>query len=116
MWRDEALLIDMLLAATDAREFATGLDLEAFKRSRLHQNAIVRSLEIVGEAASQVSDEFRAQHLDLPWKQMIGMRNRLIHGYSKVSLEVVWEVVEKELPGLIAKIRPLVPPSQEGGA
>jgi uncharacterized protein with HEPN domain len=47
---------------------------------------------------------------------MIGMRNRLIHGYSKVSLEVVWEVVEKELPGLIAKIRALVPPSQEGGA
>ena len=113
MWRDEALLLDMLIAASDAREFVSGLDFEAFRHSKLHQNAVVRALEIVGEAASQVSDGYRSQHPDVPWKQMIGMRNRLIHGYSKVSLEVMWDVVDRDLPALIEKIRPLVPPDPE---
>ena len=113
MWRDEALLLDMLLAAQDAREFAIGLDLESFKQSKLHQNAIVRSLEVVGEAASHISVDYRLDHPALPWAEMVGMRNRLIHGYNKISLEIVWDVVQNELPELIKKIRPLVPPDTE---
>ncbi len=115
MWRDEALLLDMLLAAQDAREFAKGLNLQSFKQCKLHQNAIVRSLEVLGEAANHVSADYRSDHPELPWAEMVGILNRLIHGYNKVSLEIVWDVVQNELPELIKKIRPLVPPDTEDG-
>ena len=63
--RDAALLLDMLLAAQDARTFTKDLDEEAFLKSRLHQNAVIRSLEVIGEAASKVSQDFRAAHPDI---------------------------------------------------
>ncbi|MGY5875690.1 MAG: HepT-like ribonuclease domain-containing protein [Candidatus Thorarchaeota archaeon] len=62
--------------------------------------AIVKLLEILGEAASGVSDSFKGIHQDLPWKQMIGMRNRLIHGYFDVDLDVVWQTIHVDLPPL----------------
>jgi uncharacterized protein with HEPN domain len=110
MWRDEALLLDILLAAADAREFVAGLDWQAFQASKLHQNAVIRCLEIVGEAASSVSAETRARHSAIPWQKMKDMRNRLIHGYGEVRLDLVWEVVQTELPALIDMVKPLVPP------
>jgi len=114
MWRDDAYLLDMLLAAKDAREFATGLTWETFANGKLHQHAIVRALEILGEAASKVSPEYRQpapQHPEIPWREMIGMRNRLIHDYNSLRLDIVWHVVERELPTLINTIAPLVPPA-----
>ncbi len=79
MWRDEAYLLDILLAARDAQEFGSGLTKEVFATSKLHQAAIVRALEIVGEAAGKVSKEFREAHPEIPWKRIVGLRNRLIH-------------------------------------
>jgi uncharacterized protein with HEPN domain len=113
MWRDEALLLDILLAAEDARRFVAGLDWPAFEASRLHQAAVIRCLEIIGEAASKVSPAFRDAHPGIPWRLMADMRNRLIHGYGDVRLDVVWDVVANHAPSLIAALRPLVPPEQE---
>lgn len=110
MDRDLALLLDMSLAATDAMGFAAGLDEAAFLQSRLHQNAIIRSLEIIGEAATKVSPAFRDAHQQIPWREITGMRHRLIHGYGEVRLDVVWAVVRDDLPDLIASLRPLIPP------
>ncbi|MGO8799862.1 MAG: DUF86 domain-containing protein [Roseiarcus sp.] len=70
--RDAALLLDMLLAARDARAFIAGLDEGAFMASRLHQNAVIRSLEIVGEAAGKVSPAFRASQPAIPWREACG--------------------------------------------
>jgi uncharacterized protein with HEPN domain len=113
MWRDEAYLLDMLLAASDAREFAKDLDWGGFSDSDLHQSAIMRKLEIIGEAAGRVSKEFQAQHPEIAWGGIVGLRNRLIHGYRAVRLDLVWQVVQQELPVLIAALQPLVPPEED---
>jgi uncharacterized protein with HEPN domain len=112
MWRDEAYLLDMLLAASDAREFAKDLDWAGFEASDLHQSAIIRKLEIIGEAAGRVSKEFQAQHPEIAWSGIVSLRNRLIHGYNAVRLDIVWNVVQRELPVLIEALRPLVPPEE----
>ena len=113
MQRDEALLLDILIAARRAVRFLEGMTWGAFEQSELHQNAVMRPLEIIGEAARRVSQDTRDAYPDLPWAQMIGMRNRLIHEYFRVNLTTVWETVQDDLPSLIALIEPLVPPEHE---
>ena len=85
--RDAALLLDMLLAARDARSFVDELDEPTYLESRLHQNAIIRSLEVIGEAAGKVSPTTQASHPEIPWREITGMRHRLIHGYAEVRLD-----------------------------
>src|SRR5215470_9502239 len=106
--RDAALLLDMLLAARDARSFVEGLDEAAFIASRLHQNAVIRSLEIIGEAAGKVSAATVAAHHDIPWRDITGMRHRLIHGYGEVRLDLVWTVVSEKLDTLIIELMRLI--------
>ena len=113
-WRDAALLLDMKLVAEDALAFVAGLDEQAFLASNLHQSAVIRKLEVLGEAAGRVSKQFRAAHPDLPWREMTGLRHRLIHGYGDVRLDIVWSVTIKKLPGLIAALVPLIPPDAGG--
>lgn len=105
-----ALLLDMKLAAGDALSFVAGLDAAAFLASPLHQNAVIRSLEVIGEAAGKVSPEFRAAHPEIPWHDIIAMRHRLIHGYAEVRLDYVWAVAQDDLESLIAALDPLIPP------
>jgi uncharacterized protein with HEPN domain len=107
--RDSALLLDMLLAARDARAFVKGLDEAAFLASRLHQNAAIRSLEIIGEAAGKVSAATQAAHPEIPWREITGMRHRLIHGYGDVRLDLVWIVLCDRLPPLLAILEQLAP-------
>jgi uncharacterized protein with HEPN domain len=110
MQRDDAYLLDILIAARKALEFLEGMTWDAFERSELHQNAVIRPLEIIGEAARRVSQQTRDAHPEIPWAQMIGMRNRLIHEYFRVNLVTVWETIRNDLPSLITLIEPLVPP------
>lgn len=98
----------MLGAAEDAAAFLRDLDRSGFEASRLHQHAVIRCLEIVGEAAAKVSPEGRAARPDLPWREAIGMRHRLIHGHADVRLDVVWRVASQELPSLAARSRVLL--------
>ena len=113
--RDAALLLDMLLAARDARAFVIGLDEASFVASRLHQNAVIRSLEVIGEAAGKVSPGFSATHAEIPWREIIGMRHRLIHGYAEMRLDLAWMVASKRLDSLIASLEPLIPSEGEAG-
>ena len=108
--RDLAFCLDMLLAAEDAVSFVAGLDERAFLASDLHQSAVIRKLEVIGEGAGRVSKAFCAAHPDIPRREMTGLRHRLIHGYGEVQLEIVWQVTTGRLPGLIAALRPLIPP------
>jgi uncharacterized protein with HEPN domain len=112
--RDAALLLDMLLAARDARSFVEGLDEAAFFASRLHQNAVIRSVEVVGEAAGKVSAATQVAHPEIPWRDITGMRHRLIHGYGDVRLDLVWTVVRDHLDPLIAQLVRLIPEDREG--
>jgi uncharacterized protein with HEPN domain len=112
--RDAALLLDMLLAAHDALTFVEGLDEMAFLESRLHQSAVIRALEVIGEAAGRVSAATRAAHPEIPWREITGTRHRLIHGYADVDLDHVWSVLRDDLAPLIATLEPLVPREDEG--
>jgi uncharacterized protein with HEPN domain len=110
MSRDDPLLLDMLFAARRARGHVAGLTQARFVASALHQDAAIRSLEVIGKAASQVSAEFRDAHPEIPWRDIIGTRNRLIHAYSNVSLDTVWDVLQTKLPELISTLTQLIPP------
>lgn len=110
--RDAALLLDMVLAARDARGFLSGVDKAAFLASALHQSAVIRKLEVIGEAAGRVSTELRAKHAAVPWREIIGMRHRLIHGYDDIDLDTVYAVVRDRLGPLIAALEPLIPKDQ----
>lgn len=112
MRRDPAYLLDILLAAQTAREFIAPLTWEESQASRLHQQAIIKSLETVGEAAGQVSAATRAELPELPWVEMIGMRHRLVHAYFDVDLRKVGDTVQQDLPHLIAVLERIVPPDQ----
>jgi uncharacterized protein with HEPN domain len=107
---EESILIDIVGAAEDAIGFVSGLDESRLMASKLHQYAVIRSLEVIGEVARNLPDTFRVKYPELPWRNIIGMRNRLIHGYGELDLDVIWDVARNKLPELIAALRPLLPP------
>jgi uncharacterized protein with HEPN domain len=111
--RDAVLLLDMLLAAHDAQGFVSGLDKGAFLASRLHQSAVIRSLEVIGEAASDVSTATQVAYPQIPWRDITGMHHRLIHGYADVDLGRVWDTVQSHLDPLIAVLKKIVPADDE---
>ena len=98
---DSVRIRHMLDAAKKAREF-----IEGKQRAHLDEDeqlclALIRLLEIIGEAAKSVSPELQRQQPDIPWKEIAGTRDRLIHGYFDVDLNIVWEIVSTDLPRLI---------------
>jgi len=109
---DDILLVDMLLAAREAVEFLRVSTPEAFQQDRMRQLAVIKSIEVIGEAASQISKEFRELHSALPWREIVGMRHRLVHGYFEIDLSRVWQTVCDDLPKLIEAIAHLVPPEE----
>jgi len=82
----------------------------AFLRSELLQDAVMRNIEIIGEAAGRVSRAFAEKHAAIPWRDIVGMRHRLIHGYTQVNLDKVWNVVVHDLPQLEEDLRAMLSP------
>ena len=107
MRQDSSLLLDMLVAARMASEFATGLTYAQFERSHLHQNAIFKVLEIIGEAASRISDGTRQANPEISWREIVGLRNRIVHGYSEIDIGIIWKVVHDDIPDLISQLESL---------
>ena len=113
MRSDDACLLDMLLAAREAAKFSAGLTFPEFERDRMKQLAILKAVEIVGEAASRVSADTKETHPEIPWPEIIGLRNRLVHAYFEVNLKRVWETVQRDIPYLITQLEPMTPPETE---
>jgi uncharacterized protein with HEPN domain len=113
MRRDETYLLDILIAANKALRFVEGMDQNEFEHNEIMQNAVIRPREIIGEASARVSKEFRKAHSEIPWREMVGLRNRLIHAYFRVNFGAVWDTIHKDLPKLIEIIEPLVPKEDE---
>lgn len=107
---DVVRLRHMLDHAREAVVLMRGKDHSELDGSRLLQLALVRLIEIVGEAAGRVSKETQAEHSQIPWAQIAGMRNRLVHGYDFVDLDILWQTVSEDLPELIAQLERIVPP------
>ncbi|MCX6343951.1 MAG: DUF86 domain-containing protein [Armatimonadetes bacterium] len=110
MWRDDAYLLDIIISSRKVLKYSDGLSQAEFDSDEIVQNAIMRMLEIIGEAARRVSQETRDAHADIPWAGMIGMRNRLIHEYFRIDAQKVWETIQEDIPALVALIEPLLPP------
>ena len=98
----------MLEAAREAVSFARGRSRENLAADRMLLFSLERAVEIIGEAASKVSDEFRSAHPDIPWADIVGMRHRLIHAYFDVNLDIVWTTVVGSLPALVAQLEALL--------
>lgn len=105
MFRDDKVRIRHILdAAREAVTFVEARSRRDLDTDRKLSLSLVRLLEIIGEAARGISTEFCRSHPDLPWKKMVGMRDRLIHAYFDINLDVVWETVKDDLPPLIEKL------------
>jgi uncharacterized protein with HEPN domain len=105
---DQNRLKHILVAAMKAIAFAEGRQQAELKKDEQFLFAVIRCLEIIGEAAARMSNDVRENHPDIPWQRMIGTRNRLIHAYFDVDVDVVWKTVTEELPYLIRQIEKLL--------
>lgn len=106
MTRDPFIYIhDILEAIRNIEEDTQGLSEEEFSETRIVQQATVRNLEIIGEAAQQLQQEFKDSHPAVPWRKIIAMRNRIIHEYFGLKLDVIWETIKEDLPGLKQKLQ-----------
>lgn len=97
-------LLHMRDAASEAINFIQCQSRESLSANRMLALALVKDIEIVGEAASKISIECRNRYPEIPWAQIIGMRNRLTHAYFEVDLDIVWEVVISDLPLLVMQL------------
>ncbi len=86
---------------------------EGFQKDRKLQRALCMVLEIIGEAARAVSEEYRARHGEIPWRDLAGIRNRIIHEYFRLDPKMIWETAQRDVPALLAMVEPLVPPEKE---
>ncbi len=91
---------DIITAITDTAEFTQGMSYEKFTADKKTVNAVIRCLEIIGEATKHIPISFRKKHPELPWNNMAGMRDVLIHNYMGVDLKTVWKVAQERLPEL----------------
>jgi len=102
--QDAQLAHDVREAIDRIQRYTSGLSYDAFLRDTMVQDAVVRNLEIIGEAAKGVSPDFRKKHKSIRWQDIAGMRDRLIHHYSGVNWEIVWDVIGTKLPELKAEL------------
>jgi uncharacterized protein with HEPN domain len=101
MKKDDSVYLDHILASLNKIiNYVNDHDLNSFLQSEQTQDAVIRQLEIVGEATKRISKEFRAKHNAIPWTEMAGMRDKLIHDYIDVDLWIVWETTQQDVPKL----------------
>lgn len=112
---DESLRLKHMLAyAVEAVKMAQGKQRSDLDQERMLELSLVRLIEIVGEAATRVNESTKVKYPSIPWVQIAGMRNRLVHGYDQVDLDVLWDTVQDDLPTLIAELSKILLPHQGG--
>jgi uncharacterized protein with HEPN domain len=105
-------LEDILDAISKIREFVGEMDYDSFSKDEKTTFAVVRALEIVGEASKHIPEDVRTAHSHLPWREMAGIRDKLIHDYFGVDLAVVWKTINEDLPALEPEIRSILSESK----
>jgi uncharacterized protein with HEPN domain len=98
----------MLDAARNAIAFAARKSRTDLDRDPMLMFALIRAIEVVGEAASKISPDCRRRFSEVPWPQIIGMRHRLIHGYDEINLDILWETITKALPPLVLTLERII--------
>lgn len=108
MSRDDATVTDLLGAASRIGRFVAGMSRDAFLEDEKTRSAVLHELLVIGEAAKRLSGAFRSANSRLPWRQMAGMRDKLIHAYDAVDLEEVWRTATVDVPAIAAAMSPNV--------
>lgn len=98
---------DMIECCAKVLAYTEGFDQAGFVASGLNYDATVRNLELIGEAATHVPDSIRASHVEIPWRQVIATRNRLIHGYLGIDNDTLWSIVRDDTPALMVRLEAL---------
>lgn len=111
--RDAGYLLDILNAARAAQNYIQNCSFGVFLEDPQRQDAVIRRLEIIGEAAKRVSPQTKKTYHSFPWEQMVGIRNVLIHDYDNVDLDIVWDTVTKDPPALVQELEEIVPPFEK---
>ncbi len=111
--RDLVYLLDILEAARLAQTFVEDVDQNLFEQDLMRQSAVMRQIEVMSEATKRLSEEFRANHPNILWRNIAGMRDILIHAYDHVDLDEVWNAATISIPALIRQLEPLLPPHEE---
>lgn len=109
MSRDDAYLYDILESAQAILDYLAGKTWDDFSKDALLQDAVVRRLEIIGEAAGRVSSETQKTYSHIPWMAMKGTRNRVIHSYDTVQLDIIWDIAQDDLPDLLRELKKILP-------
>ncbi len=109
MSRDWRIYVgDMLAAAERAKSYRQRIDRAEFNRHEMAFDAMIRNLELIGEAARQVPDPVRGRAVTIPWTRLVALRNILIHGYFAIDDDIIWDIVSNELSPLISALRLLL--------
>ena len=93
-------LKDILDSINDIESFIRGMSFEEFKRDKKTTYAVVRSIEVIGEATKKIPKALKDKHKEIPWKKMAGMRDKLIHEYFGIDVEILWKTIKEDLPPL----------------
>ncbi|MBI4317729.1 MAG: DUF86 domain-containing protein [Chloroflexi bacterium] len=112
---DRDCLSDIREALERITTYVAGMIYESFVADKRTQDAVVRNLEILGAATKNLSEEFRAAYPSVPWKSMAATRDRLIHHYFGVNLDIVWQVITLELPALVSQLEGIEEDEEENG-
>lgn len=105
---DKIRILHMIDAADEALKFAENKTIDDFRNNRMLVLSIVKDIEIIGEAASKISPSTKVRFNDIPWKDIVGMRNRLIHGYFDVDIRVIKQTVDNDIPQLLAQLKDIL--------
>jgi len=104
--REWKLFVEDILESIELIEsYVANMDIENFKNDRKTIDAVVRNFEIIGEASRNIPDEIKNKYQNVDWKGMIGLRNRIAHGYFGINLTIIWEILKQELPLLKEKMK-----------
>ena len=113
MSRDEASLLDIVNAGKRVQSYIAGRDRESVEADSQARAAVLYEFLIMGEAVKRLSPEIRASHADIPWVQVAGKRDMLIHGDDRVNFDRVWSTIEDSLPELLSLLNPLIPKEED---
>jgi len=111
--RDAASLWDMIQAIRQIQDFIANARYEDYLDSILLRSAVERQLEILGEAARRISEDFQQEHPEIDWRNAINLRNLIAHRYEQIRQDIIWNIITKELPVLLKQLEPLLPPLPE---
>jgi len=108
MKEDLIYVSHILTAIADIKEFTEGMNKKDFFKNRMAEHAVVRNIEVIGEASKHLSARFKEKYKDIPWKDIVKMRNKVTHFYFGINYDTVWQVVKRDIPALREKLEAII--------